>query len=127
MSTTTDMAPGRSTPTRAQAGARGSGSAATTTKTREDELAEQIEQLQADIKSIGKSLAALAEEKVSEVQSTAKREVKSLARTGQHALEEVQDEFSDLERQMKHTIRRKPLTSVAGALALGFLLAVVTR
>ena len=122
MSTTTDMAPGRGA-ARAQSGTRGSGAA----KTREDELAEQIEQLQEDMKSIGKSLAALAEDKVSEVQSSAKREAKSLARTGQHALEEVQDEFNDMERQIKATIRRKPLTSVAGALALGFLFAVITR
>jgi hypothetical protein len=42
-------------------------------------------------------------------------------------LESAQDEFSAFEKQIKDTIREKPLTAVAGAIALGFILAVVTR
>jgi ElaB/YqjD/DUF883 family membrane-anchored ribosome-binding protein len=109
---------------RASAAAR---AAAASAASREDELGEQISQLQADMKAIAQTLAGLAEDKVNEAQSVAKREVKNVARAGQHAIEEAQDEFGQLERQIKDTIREKPLTAVAGAIALGYILAVVSR
>ncbi|MBK8086080.1 MAG: hypothetical protein IPK28_20880 [Devosia sp.] len=83
--------------------------------------------MQSDLKSIAATLATLAEDKVSEAQSIAKREVKHLAKSGKQAVDEVQDEFGELEKQLKDTIREKPLTAVAGAIALGFVLAVVSR
>ena len=134
MAATTDMAPSRSTstatPTRRAANGtrRAAARAATAPSTsREDDLAGQIQQLQDDLKSIASTLAMLAEDKVHEAQSVAKREVKNLAKTGQHAVEDVQDEFGAMEKQIKDTIREKPLTAVAGAIALGFILAVVSR
>jgi ElaB/YqjD/DUF883 family membrane-anchored ribosome-binding protein len=114
MAATTDKA--HNTPASHAAGGR-----------REDDLSEQIQQLQADLKSIAATLANLAEDKVNEAQSMARREVKNLAKSGQHAVEDVQDEFGALEKQIKDTIREKPLTAVAGAIALGFILAVVSR
>jgi ElaB/YqjD/DUF883 family membrane-anchored ribosome-binding protein len=91
------------------------------------ELEDQIEQLQQDLKGIAATLAGLAGDKVTEVRGVAEKEARHLARTGQHAVDEVQDEFSQMERRLKDTIRDKPLTAVAGAIALGFILAVVTR
>jgi ElaB/YqjD/DUF883 family membrane-anchored ribosome-binding protein len=96
-------------------------------QSREDELSAQVHQLQTDLKSIAATLANLAEDKVSDAQRLAKREVKNLAKNGQHAVEDIQDEFGQLEKQIKDTIREKPLTAVAGAIALGFVLAVVSR
>lgn len=135
MATTTDMAPNRaasSTPRRSPAnGARRASAAAraaaASSASREDELGDQISQLQADMKAIAQTLAGLAEDKVSEAQSVAKREVKNVAKAGQNAIEDAQDEFNQLERQIKDTIRDKPLTAVAGAIALGYILAVVSR
>ena len=136
MATTTDMAPNRSaaasTPRRAAAnGTRrasaASRAAAAASSSREDELSDQISQLQSDMQSIAKTLAGLAEDKVNEAQSVAKREVKNVAKAGQNAIEEAQDEFNQLERQIKDTIREKPLTAVAGAIALGYILAIVSR
>lgn len=92
-----------------------------------DELSEQIAQLQKDLKSIAATVTSLAEEKVAEAQSLAKKEVNNLAKAGANKVEEVQDEFGHMEKQLKDTIRQKPLTAVAGALALGFLLAVISR
>ena len=91
------------------------------------ELEDQIEQLQQDLKGIAATLAGLAGDKVTEVRGVAEKEARHLARTGQHAVDEVQDEFGQMERRLKDTIRDKPLTAVAGAIALGFILAVVTR
>lgn len=126
MATTTDMAPTRTNGTRRAA------SGATTPrraprKSREDQLGAQVQSLQDDLKSITETLSRLAEDKVGDVKSMAKREVKNAARTGMHAVEDVQDEFSHLEKQIKDTIRERPLTAVAGAIALGFVLAVISR
>lgn len=131
MAATPDMAPNRSASAnpRVPNGSRRNAarSAAASARSREDDLSEQIAQLQADMKAIASTLAGLAEDKVSEAQSVAKREAKNLARSGQQAVEDVQDEFGQLERQIKDTIREKPLTAVAGAIALGYILAVVSR
>jgi ElaB/YqjD/DUF883 family membrane-anchored ribosome-binding protein len=93
----------------------------------EDDLKAQIAQLQADLKGIATSLAALAEDKVAGARHEVKQDVAEIAKAGQKKIDEVQDEFSDLEKQLKDTIREKPLTAVAGAIALGFILAVVSR
>ena len=135
MASTTDMAPNRSsssTPARRAAnGPRRAASrttaAARAAASREDDLSAQVQQLQDDLKSIASTLASLAEDKVNDAQSMAKREVKNVAKAGQHALADAQDEFGQLEKQIKDTIREKPLTAVAGAVALGFILAVITR
>ncbi len=126
MASTTDMAPNRTAKAPARRAANGPRRAAAR-QSREDELSAQVHQLQTDLKSIAATLASLAEDKVNDAQKVAKREVKNLARTGQHAVEDVQDEFGQLEKQIKDTIREKPLTAVAGAIALGFVLAVVSR
>ncbi len=93
----------------------------------EEDLKAQIAQLQADLKGIATSLAALAEDKVASAKHEVKHDVAEIARAGQKKIDEVQDEFGALEKQLKDTIREKPLTAVAGAIALGFILAVVTR
>lgn len=131
MAATTDMAPTRtangSTRRAAATPARRSTSSRSAARKREPDLEAQIEQLQTDLRGIASTLAALAENKVEEAQSLAKREVKNAVKAGQSAVEDVQDEFGQIERQLKDTIREKPLTAVAGAIALGFILAVVSR
>ena len=134
MASTTDMAPNRTstngttrraaaTPARRSAASRSAAARAA----REPDLEAQIEQLQNDLKGIASTLATLAESKVGEAQSAAKRELRNLKAQGQSAVEDAQDEFGQLEKQIKDTIREKPLTAVAGAVALGFILAVVSR
>jgi len=134
MAATTDMAPNRATPARRTAnGPRRSASRssaasrASAAAAREDDLSAQVQQLQNDLKTIASTLAGMAEDKVGEARSVAKREARHLANAGQQAVEDAQDEFGQLEKQIKDTIREKPLTAVAGAIALGFILAVVSR
>ncbi|MDF2982102.1 MAG: hypothetical protein K0Q69_1874 [Devosia sp.] len=130
MASTTDMAPNRTAAAKTPARRAANGprrAAARQSQSREDDLSAQVQQLQSDLKSIAATLASLAEDKVHDAQKLAKREVKNLASSGQSAIEDVQDEFGQLEKQIKDTIREKPLTAVAGAIALGFVLAVVSR
>jgi ElaB/YqjD/DUF883 family membrane-anchored ribosome-binding protein len=42
-------------------------------------------------------------------------------------VEEAQDQAGEYEKQLKDTIREKPLTAVATALGIGFVLALITR
>ncbi len=132
MAATTDMAPNRAPtrPPRTRRAANGSAARAQPRRAAAQPaatiLSEQVSSCRTT-SSRSPRRWPLAEDKVNEAQSMAKREVKNLAKTGQHAVEDVQDEFGQLEKQIKDTIREKPLTAVAGAIALGFILAVVSR
>ncbi|WP_051960716.1 DUF883 family protein [Devosia riboflavina] len=122
MASTTDMAPTTT---------RKSGSTASSrrpaTKTREQELEAQVAQLQSDLKSITETLRKLTGEKAGEVRDIAEAEFRHLKRRGQHMVEEAQDQAGEYEQQLKDTIREKPLTAVATALGIGFVLALLTR
>ena len=96
-------------------------------KNREQELESQVAQLQDDLKSITETLKKLTEEKAGEVTDIAKAEFRQLKRRGQHMIEDVQDQAGEYEQQLKDTIREKPLTAVAAAAGIGFVLALLTR
>ena len=119
MATTTDLAPTRKKSS--------SSSTRAANKAREAQLEEQVTKLQDDIKAIGASLAKLSSEKVSEVKEVAKTQAESLQKQGQQVVEDVQEKASDVEKQLKDTIREKPLTAVAAAAGIGFVLALLTR
>jgi ElaB/YqjD/DUF883 family membrane-anchored ribosome-binding protein len=123
MATTADMAPSRT----AAARARGARKSNTSGSRSEADLQKQIDELQADIKAIAGTLQKVGNEKVSEAQGRAKQEYKHLLQRGQSVMEEVQDEFGEVEKQIKDTIRQKPLTAVISAVGIGFLLAILTR
>ncbi|WIY51942.1 DNA gyrase subunit B [Devosia sp. YIM 151766] len=123
MATTSDMAPGR----------KGGASKNTTPQRNTDpqgkerDLEAQVAQLQDDLKSITETLGKLTGDKVDEARSVAATELRELKRKGQHMLDEAQDQAEAVEKQLKDTIREKPLTAVATALGVGFVLALLTR
>jgi ElaB/YqjD/DUF883 family membrane-anchored ribosome-binding protein len=92
-----------------------------------DSLEDQVAQLQTDLKSITSTLQRMGTTATNEIKSGARARAGDLAARGQSALDTAQDEFGAFEKQIKDTIREKPLTAVAGAIALGFILAVITR
>lgn len=124
MAATPEMA---STRTRKAAASGNGGRGTARTQAEDERLEEQIARLQEDLKAIAASITGLAEEKVSDARGLAKRQARQFMRSGQHAVEEVTDEFGHMEKQIKDSIREKPLTAVVGAVALGFLLAMITR
>lgn len=124
MATNTDLA---ATP-RKPSGTRTSASGAIDpTRTREEELEDQVSQLQSDLKAISKTLSKLTGEKVDEAKDYASAEFRQLKRRGQHLLDDAQDQAGEVEQQLKDTIREKPLTAVATAVGIGFVLALLTR
>lgn len=126
MADTADTAPTRAPARRSSANgaARPRRSSA---RARSDDLEAQVSQLQADLKTITNTLTRMGENKVGEVRTTAKQQAAALKDKGEELIENAQDEFGAIEKQIKDTIREKPLTAVAGAVALGFILAVITR
>jgi ElaB/YqjD/DUF883 family membrane-anchored ribosome-binding protein len=122
MATTSDLAPTR--PKRA-AGPRSTSN--TQAAAREAQLESQISQLQSDLKAIAATLAKLSSEKVSEARDVAKGEMRHLQRQGQHVIDDMQDQAGAIEAQLKDTIREKPLTAVASAVGIGFILALLSR
>ena len=46
---------------------------------------------------------------------------------GQHMLDDAQEQVSQAEKQLKDSIREKPLTAVAAAAGIGFVFALLTR
>lgn len=124
MASTSDMAPSSSRKTAATSGVSAS---ALGEKAREQELEAQVAQLQTDLKAIAETLRKLTGEKADEVRGIAETELHHLKRRGQHMVEDVQDQAEVYERQLKDTIREKPLTAVATALGIGYVLALITR
>lgn len=121
MASTTDMAP--TTPRKSS----NASSRRPAARTREQELEAQVSQLQSDLKSITETLRKLTGEKAGEVRDIAEAEFRHLKTRGKHMVEEAQDQAGEYEQQLKDTIREKPLTAVATALGIGFVLALLTR
>jgi ElaB/YqjD/DUF883 family membrane-anchored ribosome-binding protein len=126
MADTAEMAPTRAA-ARPRAAANGAPRARRSTRAKSDDLEAQVTQLQNDLKSITQTLTKMGENKVGEVRGAAKSRAADIRDKGEEMIESAQDEFNALEKQVKDVIREKPLTAVAGAIALGFMLAVITR
>ena len=123
MAASPEMAPTRTR----KSGGPSTASRSSASRSKDESLEDQIARLQDDLKSIAASIATIAEDKISDARGMAKREASHLVRNGQHAVDGVTDEFGHMEKQIKDAIREKPLTAVAGAIALGFLLAMISR
>lgn len=120
MANTPDMAPTRRK-------ASGSIAAEVVSSARERELEAQISQLQSDLKDITETLGKLTNSKVDEAKAIAKTEIRHLQEKGQQLIGEAQDHAGEIEKQLKDTIREKPLTAVAAAAGIGFVFALLTR
>lgn len=93
----------------------------------EENLEAQVARLQDDIKAIGASLAKLTDEKVGEARSQAKSQYKSLVKSGQSVVDDLGEQVGAYETQLVDAIREKPLTAVASAMGIGFLIALLSR
>jgi len=121
MADATNLAPSRTSKS-------ANGTPRTTASTsKQQSLEDQVSQLQTDLKGIADTLARISGDKVAEARDTAKGEVRHLQRQAQHVLDDVQTQASAFESELKGTIRERPLTAVASAIGIGFLLALLTR
>jgi ElaB/YqjD/DUF883 family membrane-anchored ribosome-binding protein len=127
MADTPDLAPTparrRTTTNRTPNGASRSRSS----RKKEQQLEDQIAQLQTDLKGIADTLSRLSGEKVAEARGMARMEARHLQAQAQNVIDDVQSQAGAMETQLKETIREKPLTAVASAVGIGFLLALLSR
>lgn len=91
------------------------------------DLSKDVEQLREDLKSLKNDIAALAgnagqqaKAKLRETASTTEEQITKV-------LEEGSDELQEIQRHAESAVRRKPLTAVAAALAIGYFFAGLTR
>ena len=93
----------------------------------EETLEDQVARLQDDIKAIGASLAKLSDQKVGEARYAARSQYKSLVNSGHQVVDDLSDQMNAYEGQIAEAIRERPLTAVAGAIGVGFLIALLSR
>ena len=93
----------------------------------EQALEDQIAKLQDDVRAIASSLSKLSENKISEARATAKKQVRNLVDSGHSVADDLTDQVNAYEGQLLEAIRDRPLTAVAGAIGVGFLIALLSR
>ena len=93
----------------------------------QDTLEDQVARLQDDIKSISASLARLGEAKVGEARSVANAKYGDIVQSGQGVVDDISGQLIAYEDQLIDAIRERPLAAVAGAMGIGYLIAVLSR
>lgn len=127
MANTGDLAPNRpATAPRKTSANNGAANRAALAK-REEHIEEMVNRLQDDIKAIAATLARMGNEKVSNAKETAKSEANKVVAQGQQMVDDLSGQAGELERQLKDTIRERPLTALASAVGIGFVLALLAR
>lgn len=92
-----------------------------------EQLQKQIAQLQEDLKAIGSVITKLSGDTLSDIRARAEEEYRHARARGGSSFDDISDQASDIEKSLKHTIRERPFTAVAGALGIGYLLALLSR
>ena len=92
-----------------------------------DDLAADIEQLKADIAKLAKQLQETGQHSYGAARRAASEGVEQIKAQGGAALEQIRANASDIEKQLASTVREKPVTSLAIAAGIGFLLAMMAR
>lgn len=104
-----------------KASAEGNGSRST------DDLAADIDQLKADIAQLTQLLQETRDHSYSAARHAAGEGVEHLRAQGEAAFESLRANASDLEAQLTDRVREKPITSLAIAAGVGYLLALISR
>lgn len=86
-----------------------------------------IRQLRADIAKLTEQLATTGEHSYGAARRAAKEGVEQLKVQGEAAIEGLRSNAKDVEEQILATVREKPITSLAIAAGMGFLLALMSR
>jgi len=92
-----------------------------------EDLAEEIEQLKAEIANLAKQFQTVGEHSYGTARRAANEGVSQLRSQGEAAIEQLRAHTSDIEKQIADTVREKPVTALAVAAGIGFLFALMSR
>lgn len=92
-----------------------------------DDLQSQVEQLREDIAAIAATLGNIGSQTVRDAKRTAKATYKSAYIQGEDVVGDLKNKAQDVEAQLTDTIRERPLASIATAVGVGYLLALLSR
>ncbi|AMS40543.1 DUF883 family protein [Aminobacter sp. NyZ550] len=106
--------------------AAAAGKAGNGTKTTPD-LEADIKQLKADIEALAKQLAATGEHGYGAARRAAALGAEQMKAQSDAAVEALRSNARDIEDQIMTTVREKPVTSLAIAAGVGFLVALLAR
>lgn len=110
------------TPTAAAAGGHGNDTAQTP-----EGLEAEIAQLREDVKRLAEQLARTGEHSYSAAMRAASEGAEQLRAKGEAAVGAIRSNASDIEQQLCDAVREKPITALAIAAGIGYLLAVLRR
>lgn len=99
----------------------------TDTTTSTDDLQAQIAQLKEDIAGIAETLANLGAQSVRDAKQSAGETYKSAVQQGEDALGDLKNCAQNMEQQLTDTIRERPIASLATAVGIGYLFALLSR
>ena len=92
-----------------------------------EELQVQIARLKEEIAAIASTLKDIGTEKVEGAKQSASGAYDDAVRRGEAAVDDVRRQIHDIEDQLSAAVREKPLTSLAIAAGVGYLLALMAR
>lgn len=92
-----------------------------------EDLQAQVEQLKEDIAAIAATLANLGSQTVRDAKRGAKETYKSAYIQGEDVIDDLRNKAQDVEAQLTATVRERPIASLATALGVGYLLALLSR
>lgn len=91
------------------------------------ELQQQIEQLKQDIASIAATLTNLGQEKLRGAKENASKAYENLHEQGEEIFDNVSGCASHFEEQLSTAIKERPISAVAIAAGIGYLIALLRR
>lgn len=92
-----------------------------------EDLQQQVEKLKEDIAAIASTLSQLGSQTVRDAKRTAKETYQNAFSQGEDVVCDLKEKAQDFEAQVTDTIREHPIASVATALGIGYLIALLSR
>lgn len=91
------------------------------------DLQAQVAALKADIANIAATLAKIGKDSTKDARNSAASSFEAAKVRGEEAFDDLRAQARDLEDQLTETVRENPLTTIAVAAGIGFLLALIAR
>jgi len=91
------------------------------------DVAADIARLREDMAKLASEIAALGQKSVRTARRVAAERAEEMRMQGEATMDEWRASAQDMEQQLADTVREKPMTSLAIAAGVGFLVALLTR